>query len=246
MPPDLPSLRSVRWSKVSAPAGLGWIALAVTRDVTVMLLAPNVLLPGMELEDVDRWRFLSASQERPFEPSLELDEAALQVPSAVSTAEVLGVCGDELRGWVRDVMRGQVRDALAFASVPAADFPDEERSRAASARMLRLHRELSEAFPFEDWYALPVPDEHTVEALIAQRPSLAAQGGAEQAKAWWPGALSEVLVRMLRRPRVRRLFLETSLRSVAEALLPESTVVEVRRKLGDGCSQADEMLPISL
>lgn len=205
---------AVTWEVLSAPAGLGWIAFAASELDARILVPPRLPFPGAD-HGVDGWRLVTYRHEaEPPELDLDLELAARAAAATeLSSAEVLKLVGDELRDWVRAIMRGQCDDALAFASVARGDFPDEERARASATRLLALHRDLSEAFPLERWYVVPVPDGETVDALISQRPTLAAQKvTALAARVRWLDVVTTMLDRAARRPRSRRL-LETRLGS---------------------------------
>jgi hypothetical protein len=180
-------------------------------------------------------------------------DAAGTEPMLLSVDQSLELLGPEHHDWVRHIMQGQLRDALAFVSVRAGSFPDEERARAASVRLLALHRELSEAFPLEDWYAIPAADQGTINALIAQRSSPITALSATDCKQpapWWLRTLAGLVADAMRRPRSR--WVLRTLHSAGLERLPRAADVkdEVLRKLSDEGEIDDqpcgEMLAVSL
>jgi hypothetical protein len=239
-PTDAQILRTASWDLVSAPAGLGWLALACTERAVALLVPPNVVLTASDV-DTSHWRLVTLPHDGSSEPEIDVEAVTALNPAVLSTADAIAVAGDQLRDWVRQIMRGQVRDALTFASVRDGHFLDEERARSSSGRLVELQRELAEAFPSEDWYAGPVPDDETIDALIAQRPGAAPSPTSEHPEPpAWINFIADVAVSLVRRRRVRHL-LETRL-GIRVVSRSKGTAVgeEVERKLRSTCPSDDQ------
>jgi hypothetical protein len=237
---DFQRLQTASWDLVSAPTGLGWVALACTERAFALLIPPNVVLADSDV-DTGRWRLMTWPHDGSSDPDFDLEMVAALTPVVLSTADALEVAGDQLRDWVRRIMRGQVRDAVAFASVANGSFLDEERARSSADRLFELQRELAEAFPSEDWYAGPSPDNETIDALMAQRPGLAPTPAAERPEPpAWLEFVADVVVKAVRRRRIRHL-LETRL-GILVVSRSKGTAVgeEVQRKLRSDCPSDDQ------
>jgi hypothetical protein len=253
--PDANRLRVATWAPVTSPSGLGRLLFAILPGEAVLLAPPGTHLPGAGDADVDEWRVCAWSWRD--ERDLGYDHVAVaEVPHiALRTARVLRMLPEDQHGWVRRVMQGQVRDAHAFASVGVGDFLDDDRALACARRVRVLHDELVAAFPDEGWYAIPVPDQRTVDALIAQRPWLPAPPArsAAAAVASHPRApltirlLARLIVFVLGMPAMHRLRLVARQTLVRRALrrLPRATDVkrEVSRVAAPSPSSADEDQP---